>query len=57
MAVERALYSASEEDLEMVTCFLAFQDISEEPKKKQNPVVDLLESTQPAQSASTYPSI
>jgi len=54
--LERALNSASEEDLETVACFLALQDMSEEPKKKQNPVVDLLESTQPTQSASTYPS-
>jgi len=37
----------------MVTCFLAVQDMSEEPKKKQKLVVDLLESTQPVQSAST----
>jgi len=54
--VESVLYSASEQDLEIVIYFLALQDISEEPKKKQNLVVDLLESTQPAQSASTYPS-
>jgi hypothetical protein len=37
----------------MVGCFFAFQDMSEEPKKKQKPMVDLLVSTQPAQSAST----
>jgi hypothetical protein len=35
VAVERALYSASDEDLETVICFLAFQEIREFPKKKQ----------------------
>jgi len=37
----------------MAGCFFAFQDMSEEPRKKQKPVVDLLVSTQPAQSALT----
>lgn len=36
----------------MVDCFLAFQDTNESPKKKQKPVVDILESAHEAQSAS-----
>jgi hypothetical protein len=44
-------YSASEDDLETVTCFFAFHETSEEPKKKQYPDVDLLVSKQSAQSA------
>jgi hypothetical protein len=55
VAVDKALYSASEEDLEMVCCFLAFHEINDEPMKKQYPDVDLLVSKQPAQSASEYP--
>jgi hypothetical protein len=53
VAVDKALYSASEEDIDTVGCFLAFQDMSEEPRNKQKPVVDLLESIHLAQSAST----
>ena len=48
----KALYSASADDLEMVGCFLDFQEIRESPKKMQNPVTDFLESAQVAQSAS-----
>jgi hypothetical protein len=51
----RALYSASEEDLEMVGCFLAFQQIREFPIKKQYPVIDFLVSMHPPQSASVKP--
>jgi len=39
---DNALYSASEEDLETVGCFLALQDMREDPRKKQKPMVDLL---------------
>jgi hypothetical protein len=53
VALESALYSASDEDQEIVCYFLALHEIKDRPKKKQNPVVDLLESTQHAQSAST----
>jgi hypothetical protein len=56
VALESALYSASEELLDMVACFLAFHDMSEVPRKKQNPDVDLLVSMHPAQSASEKPS-
>jgi hypothetical protein len=55
VAVDNALYSASEEDFEMVCCFLAFHEIRDEPKKKQYPDIDLLVSKHPAQSASEYP--
>ena len=47
-----ALYSASAKDLETIDCFLDFHEINESPKNTQNPVVDLLVSTQDAQSAS-----
>ena len=47
-----ALYSASAEDLDMVVCFLDFQETKESPRKMQKPVVDLLESGQEAQLAS-----
>jgi hypothetical protein len=57
VAVDNALYSASEDDLETVTCFFAFHETREEPKKKQYPEVDLLVSKQPAQSASENPRI
>jgi hypothetical protein len=40
-----------------VFCFLALQEIREEPRKKQYPDVDLLLSTQLAQSASAKPRI
>lgn len=55
VAVESTLYSASEEDLETVCYYLALQEIKEEPKKKQYPKMDLLESRQPTQSASEKP--
>jgi hypothetical protein len=48
VAVDKALYSASDEDLDTVICFLAFHDIRDEPRKKQYPLVDLLVSMQPA---------
>jgi hypothetical protein len=55
-AKERDLYSASVELLETVFCFLALHEIREVPRKKQYPDVDLLVSTQFAQSASAKPS-
>ena len=39
-----ALYSASEDDLDMVLCFLLFQLIGEDPSMIKYPVVDLLEN-------------
>jgi hypothetical protein len=39
-------------DLEIVACFLALQEIKLGPKYTTKPHVDLLSSTQPAQSAS-----
>jgi hypothetical protein len=55
VAVDNALYSASEDDLETVTCFFAFQETRDDPKKKQYPDVDLLVSKHPAQSALEKP--
>ena len=49
-----ALYSASTENLETTDCFLDFHEIKESPKKTQYPVVDLLVSTQDAQSTFVY---
>ena len=43
------LYFASEEDLEIVVCFLDFHEIGELPSKKRYPVTDLLESGHDAQ--------
>ena len=39
-----ALYSASADDLDIVVCFLDFQDINDSPKKMQYPVTDFLVS-------------
>ena len=47
-----ALYSASEEDLETVGCFLDFQKIRDFPSRKMYPLMDLLLSGQEAQSKS-----
>jgi hypothetical protein len=47
-----AQYFASTEDLEIVCCFLDFQEINEPPMKMQKPVMDLQVSTHPAQSES-----
>ena len=47
-----ALYSASEEDLETVDCFLDLHDIGDFPNKRMKPVTDLLQSGQAAQSES-----
>ena len=48
----RALYSASEELLDMVCCILDFHDTRDSPKKTEKPVRDLLESGHVAQSES-----
>ncbi|PNX59426.1 hypothetical protein L195_g059683, partial [Trifolium pratense] len=37
-----ALYSASADDLDTVTCFFDLQDTKDSPMKMQNPVVDFL---------------
>jgi len=55
VATTSALYSASEDDLETVRSFLVRQEISDLPRKKHCAEMDLLESKQPAQSASEKP--
>ena len=50
----RARYSDSAVDLEASDCFLLRQEISESPRKKQNPVVEHLVDGSPPQSASEY---
>ena len=47
-----ARYSASTEESDTVFCLFVHQEISEDPKKTQYPVVDLLVIGQPAQSES-----
>ena len=49
-----ALYSASLDDLETVSCFLDFQLIGEEPNNNMYPVIDLLLFGHEAQSESEY---
>ncbi|KAF8091065.1 hypothetical protein N665_0454s0006 [Sinapis alba] len=44
--------SHNSSDLETVSCLLADQEITLEPRNVQNPPVDLLVSLQPAQSES-----
>jgi hypothetical protein len=48
-------YSASDDDLETTNCFLLFQLINDEPRKKQRHVVDLLVSGHAPQSESENP--
>lgn len=55
MADAKALYSASDEDLDTMICFFVLHEIRELPKKKHWPEIDLLVSRQPAQSASENP--
>jgi hypothetical protein len=52
VALASALYSASVLDLETICYFLDLQDTRFVPKKIANPLVDLLPSGHPAQSAS-----
>ena len=52
LAEDMDLYSASAEDLETVACFLHVQEMREEPRNIHQPVVNLLVSGHPAQSAS-----
>jgi len=54
-AAARALYSASEDDLLTVNCFLVCHEIKDLPKKKHWPEMDVLASLQPVQSASEKP--
>jgi hypothetical protein len=42
VAVDKALYSASDDDLDIVTCFFALHDTKEFPIKKQQPLVIVL---------------
>ena len=53
-AVDMAQYSAPVEDLETQSCFLHFQEIKASPRKITQPVIDILVSRQPTQSASLY---
>ncbi|MCI29457.1 putative disease resistance protein (TIR-NBS-LRR class), partial [Trifolium medium] len=55
VAAARARYSASDEERETVNCFFVLQDMRDFPRKKHWPEMDLLVSTQPAQSASENP--
>ncbi|KAK2451907.1 putative mitochondrial protein [Trifolium repens] len=55
IACARALYSASDDDLETTDCFLLFQLIREVPRKKHMPDVDLLVSGHAPQSESEKP--
>lgn len=52
LVVAKARYSASVEDLEMVSCFLVFHDIRDSPRKTQKPVTDFHVSAYAAQSTS-----
>lgn len=47
-AMAMALYSASEDDLETIPCFLDFQEINASPKNIQKPVTDRRVSGQAA---------
>ncbi|KNA20759.1 hypothetical protein SOVF_049300 [Spinacia oleracea] len=49
-----ALYSASALERATTVCFLDFQEIGDEPKRIQKPVVDLLDVGQLPQSLSQY---
>jgi len=51
-----AMYSASVVDNVIVGCRLLLQEMAPSPIMKTNPVVDLLSSRSPPQSASQYPS-
>jgi hypothetical protein len=51
VALAKSLYSASLLDLETIDFLRAFQDIRFGQKNIENPLVDLLSSRHPAQSA------
>ena len=51
----KAWYSASEEDLETVICFLVLHEMKDFPMKKHWPVMERLVSTHPAQSVCENP--
>ncbi len=51
------MYSTSVVDNAIVDCCLLLQEMAPPPIMKTNPVVDLLPSTSPPQSASQYPNI
>lgn len=53
----RGRYSTSDEDLNIICCFFAFQETSDEPMKKQYHDVDFLESVNPIQYAFELPRI
>jgi len=57
VVVDKALYSAYEDDLDTVCFFFARHEMRDEPKKKQKLDVDLSNQYIPAQSISTYPRI
>lgn len=50
---EIARYSDSADDLETTPCFLHFQDMSEDPRKMENPVVDIINIACPLRSQNT----
>ncbi|GJZ62666.1 hypothetical protein Tco_0618803, partial [Tanacetum coccineum] len=51
---QAAMYSASVEDLETISCFLEDRDIRHEPKKITEPETDLLVIGKDTQSLSQY---
>ena len=54
VVLARDRYSASVEDRATVHCFFALLDIRLGPRKTQKPLVDLLSTGQPTQSASDH---
>ena len=56
VAEVRALYSASQEDNVITSCFLLFQQIGEPASLNSHPEVDFLVPVQPAKSESAKPS-
>jgi hypothetical protein len=55
VTLPKDFYSASVFDRDTVGCFLALQETRLEPRKTAKPPVDMLSSTQQAQSASKKP--
>jgi len=54
MVATRAQYYASKKLLDMVYCFLDFQEMSDSPKYTEKPVMDLRVSGHVAQIESLY---